>query len=165
MKKLLFVAAALWGFGFFAGVGVANAKYFRLIDVKHPQINAGTSIGNDFTRATTMVALVTHSPLDGYILIPGVDWTPLAVGGGFKEGNFHLAAGPSFNLLPVIKSGLAAIVNGVTDPDKYTNLKSLLAPVPAGGADITGALGINVEYDFRAGALTTPYFLGVKWKF
>ena len=160
MKKVLFAVILV------ALAGNAQAgSYFKPIDLKHPQANAGTSIGQGFARPTTMVALITHSQADGYFLIPGVDWTPLAVGGGFKSGSFHLAAGPSFNLLPAIQSGLMEFVSAVTPEDKYQNLKSLLNPAGHGTGDVVGSLGINLEYDFTGKALTAPFFAGVSWKF
>ncbi|MCX5785657.1 MAG: hypothetical protein NTX59_08200 [Elusimicrobia bacterium] len=160
IKKLLIAAV----FCFVVSMAQA-APYFRLIDMGHPQINAGTSIGANFVRQTTMVALITHSPADGYFLIPGLDWTPLAAGGGFKAKAFHLSAGPSMNMLPAIKSTLAAFVDAVTAPDKYSNLKSLLTPASSANGDIVGALGINLEYDFTAKVWSTPLFAGIRWKF
>lgn len=158
MKTILFAALM-------AVSGMAEAGYFHTIDVKHPQLNAGTSIGNGFVRPTTMLALITHSPDDGYWLVPGVNWTPLAIGGGFKSGQFHLAAGPSFNLLPAIQSVLYEFVTDVTDPDKYLNLKSILVPGSKTNGDIVGAVGVNLEYDFTIGKFQTPLFAGVSWKF
>ena len=144
----------------------ARAGYFCMIDPAHPQINGGFDIHGDVTKPTTMLAMVTHSPKDGYFLIPGVNWTPLAVGGGFTPGgSFHVAAGPSLNLLPVVQNILGAVVDGITPADKYLNLKSILKTGETDSGDIVGSLGINLEYDFTGKALTVPLFAGIQWTF
>ena len=163
MKKIILVTAVLFGIGFLAGV--AQAGYFRVLDIAHPQVNSGFSIHGDVSKPTTMLALITHSPKDGYFLIPGVDWTPLAVGGGFKAGAFHVSAGPSLNLLPAVQGILGAVVDGITPADKYLNLKSILKSGQTSSGDIVGALGVNAEYDFTEKTFTVPLFAGVKWVF
>lgn len=143
----------------------ARAGYFKLIDPAHPNINSGFDIHGDSMKPTTMLALVTHSAADGYFLIPGISWTPLAAGGGFKSGAFHVAAGPSLNVLPAVQNILSAVVTGITPEGEYTNLKSILKTGKTGGGDIVGSLGFNVEYDFTGKALTVPLFAGFSWSF
>ena len=158
MKKLMMAVM------FLAMAGEGQAAYFRTIDWSHPQVNAGLSIG-EVTRPTTMVALVTHSPKDGYLLIPDVYWTPLAVGGGFKDNKFHVAVGPSMNLLPLLQSGFEVFLNAVTPADKYLNLKSIIHKAAESNGDIVGSAGINLEYDFADKRWSAPLFAGVSWKF
>ena len=153
----------------------ANAGYFKLIDVKHPQVNIGESLTMTDAKPTTMLAIITHSRADGYWLIPGVDWTPFAVGGGLMGGKVHISCGPSWNALPVMQAGLLGIVNALTPADKYQNLKGLLQRAVDNKGDIAGSLGLNLERNFPVRidvrkiqplkGWIVPIFAGASWKF
>lgn len=146
----------------------AQASYLKLLDPAHPQISSGLSLGSTETRSTTMVALVTHNHSDSYLILPGVDWAPLAVGGNLFGPEKHFSLGPSCNLLPTAQSALKLIVEAVTSEDKYTNLKELLTPAANGPGDITGAFGINLEHQFSDTNWShwkAKFYVGGAWHF
>lgn len=79
------------------------APYFRPLDIHHPQVSAGAcadpvNVGQ--SSQCTMVPIFTHSHNDGYLLIPGEDWTPLALGYSLSGASKSFALGPSANILP-----------------------------------------------------------------
>jgi hypothetical protein len=77
----------------------------------------------------------------------------------------HLAAGPSINLLPAVQGVHFSVVDAITAPEKYANLKSLLKTGKTEHGDIVGSIGFNLEYDFNDKAFTVPLFAGVRWAF
>ena len=125
---------------------LAQAVYFRPIDLSHPQLNAGAyvDVGNlNNTAFVTAIAIITHSVRDGCALptIVCEDWTPLAVGFSANSGKVLLGFGPSVNLAPIVKAGLFSLLTASTDEDNYTGLKNSLSSVPLKGPDITMSFG------------------------
>lgn len=123
MKRLIAVLLLV-------AVDVQATPYFRLIDVKNPRILAGASIDPEKpgdNEVVSLVPLVTHSHRDGYLVFPGEDWSPLAIGGGANGGSYSLVAGPIFNMLPAVQKGSLWLLDKLAAPESYTNLRSLLA--------------------------------------
>lgn len=140
-------------------------RYFRLLDLAHPTLNAGTFLdlkGN--VAAGFEVAVITHSARDGYFILPGEDWTLLAV--GFLTGpDKAVAIGPSVNLSGPVKAVLLAGVNYLA-PNDYANLKGILAPAQEGGRDVSLSLGpALVVKPFEGFRSYVRLFLGGAWKF
>jgi len=140
MKPRILAAVLLFSCCSFAGAG----PYFKLLDVAHPQINAGVWVDPTGGKPAfgSAVALVTHSIRDGSLLeMFQADWSPLTIGGGYGDGEGFLALGPSANLSPAVKK-LALQALDFVAAGKYPNLRELLAPKPDGtGADINIAFG------------------------
>jgi hypothetical protein len=141
MKTL--VMWSLIAIGLLAMVGMGNATpYFRPLDISHPQPVAGALFGTSGiqdTQTTGMLPLITHSPKDGYILIPNEDWTPLAVGVSANAGQFTFDIGPLFNILPWMQTLALEVI-----PDKYAQIRAILAPNP--GAPVTFSAGPVFQY-------------------
>ena len=111
-------------------VGVSKAedqKYFRLMDISHPQMGAGVNfslVDPGRTSATTDIALVTHSVKDGTIIpasiqpyYPPVAWTPLQLGlGGSFAGDFVGTIGTSGNLSPTLAAIMLRGVSKSSNP-------------------------------------------------
>lgn len=158
--------------------GLAQAApYFRILDISHPQIIAGVwadPTGREAPSYGSAVALITHKAGEGGALIESIqaDWSPLAVGGGYGNGEAFAAVGPSANILPVAK---ALAVRGLDLLGKdYENLRQLLSPVPGAGPDISVALGPQfLIRPIEGGQLLAPekyrgrfsLFAGAAWKF
>lgn len=139
--------------------------YFRLLDLNHPQVNAGTFLdlkGN--VSPGVEVAVITHAAKDGYFILPGEDWTALAI--GFETGpEKALTFGPSVNLSGPVKAVLLSGLNYAA-PNDYTNLKSVLAPVQEGGRDVSLSLGpALVVQPFKGFRSYVRLFLGGAWRF
>lgn len=140
MRRFLLVAAVA---GFCASSAVAS-PYFRVLDPTHPRLSLGSFFdiaGDQKTDHGTVLALVTHSTRDGSIFKSvQADWTLLGVGGGYGAGNGFIAAGPSANLSPVVKSLALGLVNKLTESGQYVSLKEALSPARA-DQDMTVAFG------------------------
>lgn len=123
---------------------VGGTPYFRALDPVHPKLSLGSFFdvaGAQKTDHGTVLALITHSTRDGSIFKSvQADWTLLGVGGGYGAGNGFIAAGPSANLSPVVKSLVLGLVDKVTKDGQYVSLKEALSPVRA-DQDMTVAFG------------------------
>jgi len=164
MRKILLLALMF-------SCGQAWAEpYFRIFDFQHPQFNAG-SLVDPFGGPTDMaVALpvVTHSRSDGYFIVPGEDWTPLAVGGGYNDSQILFSIGPSANVLPTMQIFAKTILDSITAPGKYKNLKDLLTPAPGSNSDVSFSVGPAFVYKPSATAHGKGYFrifTGAAWRF
>jgi hypothetical protein len=152
---------------------LANAGYFRPIDIKHPQTSLGVfSDLKSHSDTGANLALITHSTADGCI-IPNfcIPWTPLAIGGSFgKElGGPSITLGASANLLPGVEAGMLAIINKIfpADTDLVT-IKTVLKPSIAGSPDVAFAVGPHLSlvfYDGLNSRLIFTIFSGAAWKF
>jgi hypothetical protein len=124
---------------------VQAAPYFRLMDPAHPQTSAGAFFDlKGHSDGGAILALITHAPADG-CLIPAVcdGWAPLAIGGTMGQGlgGPSLAIGSSFNMLPITKAGLLALINAITNKSQFSNIKELLAPPALGLPDLAICIG------------------------
>lgn len=146
------------------------APYFRLIH-QVPQVGLGTlydpvEVGQ--SQAAIMVPLITHSYNDGWLIIPGEDWTPLAIGGWQNGREYGLLVGPSFNMLPIIQASMLAFVTAVTPTNKYLNLKLMLVPIPSTGSDVMFSFAPAWEFQPLHGPKGKGFFkifIGPVWKF
>ena len=149
MKRTLLLSLSL---AFLVSSAQAS-PYFRLLgyDVqKHAPVNFHPNLGAAVdpkapgdTDVVTLVPLVMHSHADGYLILPGEDWSPLAVGGGDNGGRLSLYVGPLFNLVPAASVGLDRLLSLL--PDKYANLKSIVGPAAASSQDA----GVSVSPLFK----------------
>ena len=129
---------------FLAG-GVQAEPYFRVVGregyarrvLQEACFQPTSSIGA--TRACTSIPLVEHRAQDGYLLVPGEDWSPFMLGwAGAPGASPILLLGTGANLAPAVKAGLLWGLNTVTAAGSFTNLKALLAPpASSAGPDIT----------------------------
>lgn len=145
--------------------------YFRILDLKQPQINAGALIDvqdPSNTSATTSIALITHSPKDGCYLpsIACTSWSPLAVGFSGNSGRFLFSAGPSVNLAPVTRALISRAIALVTKSEDYVGLKTTLSNEPHSETDISIAFGpwyvVSPTEKFKG---SLRIFSGVAWNF
>lgn len=75
------------------GVSASAAPYFRVIG-RPGYVRQVTSEfcyvpglpQGQTKQSCTSVPLIEHSQRDGYLLIPGEDWSPLTIGGAFGGG-------------------------------------------------------------------------------
>lgn len=111
------------------------------------------------TSACVSIPLVEHSQRDGYVLIPGEDWSPFVIGWAIRPGgNPMILMGANANLLPVIKSGVLYGLNAASEPESFTNMKALLAPpAQSTGPDVTVNVGAKWGLDLSGKA--KGYFL------
>jgi hypothetical protein len=162
MKALLIVVLLMMP------CGILNASpYFRLIH-QSPQLGLGTlydpaTMGQ--SQAAAMVPIITHSFNDGWLIIPGEDWSPLAIGGWKNGRDYGFLVGPTFNMLPVIQAGLLTLVTYLTPTDKYLNLKMMLLPIPTAGSDVSLSFSPTWEYQPIPNKGYFKIFMGPVWKF
>lgn len=141
MKALIIALAATLSTA--ARAAILPPNYYRFLgyDVQnhillnfHPNVGAAVDpINPGETDGVTLVPLIMHSHADGYLFIPGEDYSPLAVGGGMNGGRLSLYVGPMFNVIPAVSNGLGFALDHLSD--KYANLKSILSGVPASSKD------------------------------
>lgn len=79
--------------------------YFRIIDVHHPEMSAGSvldpvNIGQ--SQAVVVTSIIRHDAADGYLLIPGEDWSLLDLGWAGSGTGSELVLGPSWNIAPIL---------------------------------------------------------------
>lgn len=119
--------------------------YFRFLDTHHPRPMLG-ALNNVETMKKTDAALalplITHSHNDGYIFLPGEDWTPLSVGVGGTAGNFLFSVGPGVNVLPPVQIVSLWLLDKA-DPsgERLQNLRSLLRPAADAPNDVSFSVG------------------------
>mgnify|MGYP001446273435 CR=1 FL=1 len=136
--------------------------YFRPLDVHHLQPIAGALIDvKDIqnTEMTGLVPLLTHSPMDGCML-PSIvceDWTPLAVGFSANAGSWTLAAGPVFNILPIMQVAALAVT-----PYSLPGIRKVLG---SSSPNVTFSAGPNAEYKSATGKVYGKVFTGVALHF
>jgi len=152
------------------------SPYFRLINPAHPQVNAGVwaDIMGGKPDFGSSVAIITHSTKDGSLFETlQADWALLTLGGGYGDGQAFMAAGPSANLAPAVKQFILKGLD-IVAPDRFHNVRSLLAPPPGSTPDITVSFGPQILFrPVENGVLLGPdkyrgrfrFFLGSAWKF
>lgn len=148
---------------------VSASPYFRLNGEQGKQANVGAFIDVNTGEKSTGVTIpiVTHSSKDGYVLFEGEDWTPLMIGGGGNlSGGHFFAVGASANLVEPLKALIRKGLDKFSKLESYKNLRGLVAPVPAGEADISVSLGpcfvIEPAKDWKG---SLKMFLGAAWRF
>jgi len=149
-------------------VSAKASPYFRLIDIKHPQVSMGAyhNLADGASYAGGSLALITHSPADG-CMIPGVctSWTPLSIGA--TTDRHSLTIGASANILPIMRAVTSLALDVFTPVTAFTNLKSFFADPKTGTPDITFAAGpqfaINKCGKDVCGSF--PIFFGGAWNF
>ena len=141
MKLLLLAAVAVS----LSLTDAQAAPYFRLLDLRKPQVSAGAFLDPQDVSQTSVgsvLAVITHSPKDGCFLprIACVDWTPLGLGYSAGGGHHRLTLGPSANLAPIVKAALYRALLNLSQSDRYAGLKSTLSPSRS-ETDLTVAFG------------------------
>ncbi len=136
-------------------VGTSQAApYFRAIDPAHPQTSLGLFSDYKGHSATGgVLALVTHSPVDG-CLIPSIceGWAPLTVGGtlGAGLGGRSVSFGSGLNMLPAGKATALTILNAVSSDSQFSNLKTILAPPKTTTPDLSLFVGPQLSWVFKS---------------
>lgn len=132
---------------FLPSIASAN-PYFRTprdwaLGTASPQTNVGACIGlrGESTEQCTEVGVVTHSPNDSFILVPGEDWSALSIGYALVGvSKINLIVGPSLNVLPILVWAGSAVGLPITIPS-----------ISAKGISLTGSVGPKWEIDPVAG--------------
>lgn len=146
MKGLIALLLASW-------CSVAKAEpYFRTVWINaSPKPGIGSLLEvKDLKKTDGALALpiITHSHKDGYVLIPGEDWSLLTVGIGGTQGNISLAAGPAYNVLPVMQIGALGIMDYLNPTgDGFKPLRAFLSP--ASGAANQVSISAGPQFVFK----------------
>ena len=106
-----------------------------------PSVGACIDLKGGPSEQCTTVGVITHSPKDGYVLVPGEDWSLLSVGyamTGYSKVNPIVSM--TYNILPVFTwAGQAAGLN-LTIPS-----------ISAKGIDLSGSVGPVLEWSDPTG--------------
>jgi hypothetical protein len=141
-----FVLVFLVLLALFAPLPAEASPYFRPIGPGNAQLISGSWVdpaGEDAPDLGGLVPLITHSTRDGALIRAiQADWSPLALGAGRSaSAGAFVAVGPVANMAPAVKSALLAGLD-LVGPDRFTNLRQLLAPVPdSSGLDVSVSFG------------------------
>ena len=142
---------------------VMAAAQMQVINPLHPIIVTGVfSDMRGHSDGGSALALLT---------MPQYDFVPLAIGSTIGQGlgGPSVALGMGFNLLPDIKFMGLFFVNCLwPQPEKFSNLKGMLAPPEDGKVDVVMSLGPNYNLVFFDGLRTkglVTLFYGAKWQF
>ena len=150
--------------------GTANANpYFRELwqNPAHPIINIGAfadvvNVGH--SQQCTMVNVIGHSHLDGFLLIPGEDWSLLAVGYSASGTGASLVAGPSWNLAPIPGAAVVwAVDKALPNSDVAAKVHAAYAAAAQSKVDLS--FGPAWVYDPVAIHGFFRVFCGAAWKF
>jgi hypothetical protein len=158
-------------------VGASTGHYFRLADVHHLLISAGTLYdlrGLAPVEYVTTVALITHSTADGTIVPPKLqalgispeDWVPLEVGfggsakitGGHLSGNAITTFGTAGNACPLV---LGWAVKNIGDSAPLP-LQIVKAAILGDGTDYAK---LRIGYVFQGQAISDGVFQSAKEMF
>ena len=154
---------------------VAASPYFRIMGHDaggyHPQVNIGACadvVNVGHSEQCTMVGVINHSHEDGYLLLPGEDWTLLALGYAASGTGAKLVLGPSWNIAPAMGDALYQVVQAFAPGSSIAQEIQGTLSASAQGGHLNGAFGPAFAYDPLAGPGGHGYFrflAGASWKF
>lgn len=100
------------------------------------------------TDAAIELPLITHSFRDGYLVIPGEDWSLLNAGIGGTAGDVSIVVGPAANLLPPMQIGIATVLDFLNPTgEKFQALRNLIRPASA-EADVV-SISVGPQWVFK----------------
>lgn len=147
MKKLLLLSL-LMGLGQFR----AEAAYFRFEPGKDVQGLVALPLGGGIKGGAlygSKTSVFKHHHEDGFLLIPGVDWSLLDAGFVKPDTQKNLIGvfGPSMDTSEPLKAILLSALKKATGEDVLAGLKYLLRPASPGDKSVTVNLGAGLAVD------------------
>lgn len=143
------------------------APYFRTIvtDPSKAQVSVGACadpVNVGHSTQCTVVATVYHSHTDGYLLIPGEDWTLLGVGYAVSGEGVSLILGPSWNMTPAAAEVVVGTLSKIF-PNKFApNAADLFS---SSVTNLSLSFGPAFGYDALRNKGAFRLFAGASWKF
>lgn len=136
--------------------------YFRTSITSLPVVTGGQFVdpsGKTGSLSGGEISVIHHSHNDGYLLLPGEDWSLLSIGGMGNSNKALMAIGPNFNVSEVLKSGSLAFLDLLTSQTQFVGLKNVLQPSGT-GLDFNLSLGPTWVYDPIGNKGYFKFFLG-----
>lgn len=150
------------------------SPYFRILrPLDEVKSGAFVKIGtpNDNVSYGFQTTLIKHRAEDGYLLLPGVSWSLLDIGGAKSEsGSLTAVLGPSVDVSEPVKAVLLSGLNWAW-PTSLGSVKALLAPTVDGKACLAASVGPGLAADLGPmrsvkdikGAFVMHFGLQSKW--
>ena len=149
----------------------AANPYFRVLGHDsygyHPSVSVGACadpVNVGHSQQCTVVNVIGHSHSDGYVVIPGEDWSLLGAGYGASGTGVNLVLGPSINLAPIPASAVLWLADRYApNSDATAKLHALYAASSL--QTIDSSFGPAWAYDPVANKGYFRLFCGASWKF